>query len=151
MNLHTPQTDTDTVTTTFVLVAVSGNTEESVTATLVYRAAEPFLVRASFALAGSRSVDWVLSRELLREGVAMPSGLGDVRLYPGDEGLLLELRSNSGRAFLYGKIEPMIEFVRNIYTLVPDGLEHEHFSIDAELANVVGSWIDPDRHRTDSA
>jgi hypothetical protein len=154
-----PRIDRDTdgnvaragVTTAFPLVSVSGAAEEPVTATLRYSPREPFLVRASFRLTGGRTVEWVLSRELLREGVVMAAGIGDIRFFPGDDGLLLELRSHQGRAFLYGEIEPVMSFVDAVYALVPDGDEDRFYSLDAEIDLLTELLDDPDRDRTDSA
>lgn len=132
-------------------VSVSGSAEEAVTATLRYAPHEPFLIRANFRLSGGRAVDWVLSRELLRDGVSMAAGLGDIRFFPGDDGLLLELRSHQGRAFLYGEIAPVADFVRRTYALVPDGDEGRFYSLDAELDLLLQLLADSDRHPTDSA
>lgn len=139
------------VTVVLDMVSVTGSAEESVTTTLQYSAAEPFLVRANFRLSGGRTVDWVLSRELLREGVVMAAGIGDIRFFPGDDGLLIELRSHQGRAFLYGELPPMADFVGRIYALVPDGAESLHYSIDDELSELGRLLADPERFRTDSA
>lgn len=142
---------TSPLTTAVPLVSVSGSAEEAVTATLRYSPREPFLVRANFRMSGGRTVDWVLSRELLREGLVMAAGVGDVRFFPGDDGLLLELRSHQGRAFLYGQIQPLMQFVSQIFAMVPDGDEDRFYSIDAELDLLLESLSDTDRHPTDSA
>ena len=139
------------VTVALAMVSVTGSAEEAVATTLRYSAAEPFLVRANFRLSGGRTVDWVLSRELIREGVVMAAGIGDIRFFPGDDGLLIELRSHQGRAFLYGELQPMADFVDRMYALVPDGAEHRFYSIDDELAGLGRLLADPDRYRTDSA
>jgi hypothetical protein len=150
MSTQSSEAKTDVI-TSLKMVSIAGHVEEAVEAILTFRAAEPFLVRAKFTLPGANSVDWVLSRDLLREGVALPTGIGDVRLYPGDQGLLLELRSNLGRAFLYGPIEPVVDFVQRMYALVPDGAEDQHYSVDAEMQTLVGAWADPDRHSSGSS
>ncbi|WP_157970569.1 SsgA family sporulation/cell division regulator [Nakamurella deserti] len=142
---------TSPVTVAFPMVSVTGAAEEPVTATLRYSASEPFLVRANFRLTGGRTVDWVLSRELLREGVVMASGIGDIRFFPGDDGLLVELRSHQGRAFLYGELHPAQDFVRQMYALVPEDTEDRFYSLDAELDLLLQLSADPDRHHTDSA
>ncbi len=139
------------ISTAFAMVSVTGAAEEPVTATLRFDPREPFLVRANFRLSGGRTVDWVLARDLLREGMAMAAGLGDIRFFPGDDGLLLELRSHQGRAFLYGELAPAVAFVQRMYALVPEGAEDAFWSVDAELDVLLRSLADPDRHRTDSA
>jgi hypothetical protein len=132
-------------------VADRAGSDEDITATLTYDATEPFSVRASFVIQGCEPVHWVLARDLLREGVALPSGLGDVRIYPGESGFLLELRSDNGRAFLYGPIEPLVEFVGRMYGLVADGAEHEHFSFEAELERLVAAPVDSTPQNSDPA
>lgn len=126
-------------------VSVSGSAEESVIATLRYAPHEPFLVRANFRLSGGRAVDWVFSRELLREGLVMAAGIGDIRFFPGDDGLLLELRSHQGRAFLYGDLQPVADFVHRVYALVPDGAEGRYYSLDSELEVLLELLADPGR------
>lgn len=137
MSLPRSDAETDTVTASFSMVSISGQHEEEVASSLSYRSSDPFVVRATFTIPGARPVEWVLARDLLREGVVLPSGIGDVRLFPGDQGLLLELRSHQGRAFLYGAIDPIVDFVQRIYALVPDGTEDQHFCIDRELQSVI--------------
>ena len=151
MSLHTPEAAADAVFSTFAMSSVTDCGTAPVTATLTYRATEPFSVRASFAVPGAPVVHWILARDLLREGVALPSGLGDVRIIPVNDGFLLELRSDSGRAFLVGGIQPLITFVQRMYTLVPAGAESNHFSMNAELRRLLDVPIDTDRHSSDSS
>lgn len=136
------------LTTSFALMSVTGSAEEAVATTLRYSAAEPFLIRARFRLDGGRTVEWVLSRELLRDGVVTAAGLGDIRFFPGDDGLLVELRSHQGRAFLHGALEPFTDFVAQTYALVPAGAEDRFYSLDDELSQLLA---DPDRFRADPA
>ena len=63
----------------------------------------------------------------------------------------IELRSHQGRAFLFGELQPMVEFVARMYAVVPDGAEDRFYSIDDELAELDRLLADPDRFRTDSA
>ncbi len=132
------------------LVSVSGSEERPVTATLRYAPSEPFLIRANFRMSGGRTVDWVLSRELLQEGLVMAAGIGDIRFVPGDDGLLIELCSHQGRAFLFGDIRPFMDFVNQVYALVPDGSEDRFYSVHAELDLLLQLMADPARG-TDSA
>lgn len=139
------------LTTAFTMLSVTGAAEQPVTATLSYATHEPFLVRATFRLADARTVDWVLSRDLLRDGTLMAAGLGDIRFFPGDDGLLLELRSHEGRAFLYGDLAPLAAFVARIFAAVPAGAEGRFYCLDDELAQLLTASADPDRYRTDWA
>ncbi len=139
---------TDVASTTFAMTFAGGDASEIINATLRYSVFEPFAVTATFSMADGPGVDWVLARNLLREGIVMPSGLGDVKLYPTATGILLELHSPNGRAILEGPVQPLIDFVRDIYCAVPEGQEGQFFSVDAELdmlAHLAGPGTDQGR------
>jgi Streptomyces sporulation and cell division protein, SsgA len=127
------QVAADTITATFPMSFAGADTGDQITATLSYNVYEPFAVNAAFALADSPAVQWVLARELLRDGIALPTGLGDIKIYPTADGLLIELYSPSGRAVLVAPTAPVVAFVQAIYTAVPEDREAEFFSIEAEL------------------
>ena len=74
-----------------------------------------------------------MSRDLLRDGLSQPTGLGDIKIYPTSKGLLVELHSPSGRASLVAPVGPVAEFVKAIYEFVAEGAEDEYFSVEAEL------------------
>ncbi len=123
----------DLVDATMTFGIVGGVADDVVTAVFRYSVLEPFAVRASFALPDSPAVEWVLSRDILREGLIMPSGLGDIRVLPTHNGIAIELLSPQGRAVMVGDVAPMVDFVQRAFAAVPDGREDEFFSIDAEL------------------
>jgi hypothetical protein len=126
-------TTSDVFTTSFLMGFADGDASEPITATLRYSVYEPFAVTAGFSLPDSPAVYWVMARDLLRDGVTMPSGLGDIKIYPTPDGLLIELHSPSGMATLLAPIEPVAQFVNTIYAAVPEESEGEYFSIEAEL------------------
>jgi hypothetical protein len=144
MRLSRNKVETDAISATFAMSFAGGDIEQAITATLEFNVSEPFAVTASFLLSDAPAVQWVIARELLREGVALPSGMGDVRIYPTEEGLFIDLHSPGGRAVLQGPIEPVIEFVARIYKAVPESREHEFFSFDAELDRLADLYIRPD-------
>lgn len=122
----------DTVSTSFAMDFADYD-EGQIAATLRYSALEPFAVTATFSLSDSPAVQWVVSRELLREGLVLPSGIGDIRLIPTESGLIIELHSPNGRAVLIAPLQPVVDFLQATYRAVPEGHESDFFSIDAEL------------------
>ncbi len=139
-----PTASVETVSSTFAMTFAGHRLGDEVIVTrLRYSIHEPFSVRASFSMSDAPAVRWVLARDLLRDGLATPSGLGDVRLSPTEHGLVMELRSPHGTAVLHGPIEPVVEFVRRSYELVPAGHENDHFAVDAELAVLTELWANP--------
>jgi hypothetical protein len=117
MNSSRTKAENVVVTAALEMTFAGSEADDAIAATLKYNVFEPFAVTASFVLGDGPAVQWVMSRDLLREGVVMPTGLGDIRVYPVADTLYMELASPSGRAF----------------TTVPEGREHEYFSVDAEL------------------
>ncbi len=133
MRLSRNKVDTDAISATFAMSFAGGDAEPAILASLHFSMLEPFAVTASFTLPDAPAVKWVMARDLLREGIALPTGIGDIRIYPCDEGLFIELHSPSGRAVLRGPMEPVVDFVARIYQAVPESREQEFFSLDAEL------------------
>jgi hypothetical protein len=125
--------ETDAISATFAMKFAGGEQDDVITATLRYNVLEPFAVTASFAMEDAPAVQWVMARDLLREGVALPTGMGDVRISPDERGMFIELHSPSGRAVLQGPLEPVVDFVARMYQAVPEHRELEFFSVDAEL------------------
>ena len=132
MTMH-PRIDSDIITTSFTMLFAGSESEQTVTATLRYNVFEPFQVIATLSMDDAPSVQWILARELLREGLVLPSGIGDITVRPTPHGVLVGLRSPGGRALLLAPTEPIADFVQAIYRAVPDGAEGDFFSIEAEL------------------
>ncbi len=133
MKISRTKVENVTVSTSFAMHFAGAESDEPIAATLTYNAYEPFSVTAGFMLGDGASVKWVMARDLLREGVVLPTGLGDVRVLPIGDLFMMELNSPNGRAVLQGPIAPVIDFVARIFRVVPEGKESEYFSIDAEL------------------
>jgi hypothetical protein len=110
------------------LVDSSSRTELPVL--LHYRAADPYAVTM---IVGDERITWDFSRELLRAGTERPAGMGDLRLWPENRDLLLQLRSPFGQALLALSRAAVLEFLRDTETLVAPGTEHFLLSLDAEL------------------
>ena len=75
------------------MLLVSDGSLPLVHAEFRYRCVDPFAVQLRLSLGRFQAVSWIFSRELLIAGIRRPSGIGDVRIYPGGDGVLIELRS----------------------------------------------------------
>lgn len=90
-------------------------------------------------------VEWLLSRDLLRAGLAGPVGDGDVRLWPARNGLqvlFLQLRAPSGEALFEVSGSAVHQFLREADALVPVGSESELLQVDDELTALLSGGTD---------
>lgn len=104
-----------------------------------YDPRDPFAVRITFGGAGREEdrVTWLVDRELLRAGLDLPIGDGDVRVGPTAEGtdiLFLHLRSPSGEALMELSRTALAAFIGGTETLLPFGAEVAALDLDGELA-----------------
>jgi hypothetical protein len=148
----------------------------AVPAALVYDSADPFAVRVRFGDGGQDDIDagpydgpdenpdddlsdgpeddggveWLLSRDLLRAGLAAPVGEGDVRLWPARGGLdvvFLQLRAPSGEALFELSGAVVGDFLRETEQLVPAGTESDVLRVDDELSALLrGGTDNPTAH-----
>ena len=81
----------------------------------------------------SPAIRWVFGRELLITGVAMPSGIGDVQVYPTHDGVIIELRSGTAAARLLAHAPDVMDFTDRTQELVPLGSEMDHYSLARNL------------------
>ena len=103
-----------------------------------YRCIDPFAIQLRLSLDQSRAVIWIFSRELLIVGTRCPSGLGDVRVYPGRGGVIIELRSdNDANAVLLAHRTRIEEFLDRTLSIVPIGSEIEHYDVDGGLIRLL--------------
>ncbi|MFC8247889.1 SsgA family sporulation/cell division regulator [Streptomyces chartreusis] len=113
-----------------------------VSAHLSYHSWDPYSVHASFSVKGCAAVNWLFARDLLAEGMVRPSGLGDVRIWPGGAGqsglVCLELSSPEGRALLTVPVEVVAPWLGRTYHLVPAGFEAASLDLDSELSWLLG-------------
>jgi hypothetical protein len=67
-----------------------------------YQANEPYSLTVAFHAGEDEWVEWVFARDLLMAGLVGPSGIGDVRFVPFEDGndqlLMLEIESDQGHA-----------------------------------------------------
>ncbi|MFE7132548.1 SsgA family sporulation/cell division regulator [Streptomyces sp. NPDC057638] len=111
---------------------------------LRYEAGDPLAVHmvfpASVALYGE-SVTWTFARSLLDTGLRIPSGSGDVRIWPHDRArTMVELRSVEGVALLRFTRARLRHFLAHTYATVPAEREGGAVRVDmeGELAVLLG-------------
>jgi hypothetical protein len=112
--------------------------------------ADPFAVTLMFKTSRNSVVEWIVSRELLAEGLHFPAGEGDVRIAPDtvfpDESspwwLNLTLNSPSGVAEFQVPADVLTEFLTETFAEMPPGCDvviaDEHF--DEFLADCADEW-----------
>lgn len=131
-------------TSPITLQLVGPHSWTEVPALLCYDAADPFAVRIAFGDIGDDSgtvdleegIAWLVSRELLQDGLDRPSGEGDVRVWPAHAAadvLFLHLRAPSGEALFELSRAVVASFLRQTEALVPTGTESGLLSLDDEL------------------
>ena len=136
----------------------------AVPAALVYDSVDPFAVRVRFGDGGQDDdddtsyddaeddggVEWLLSRDLLRDGLTSPVGEGDVRLWPARGGLdvvFLQLRAPSGVALFEISGAVVADFLQETELLVPAGTESDLLRVDDELTALLrGGTDNPTAH-----
>ncbi len=128
---------------------VPGTAVLPVRADLRYDVADPYAVQISFHTgpeAQGDVVQWTFARQLLSEGVSLPSGEGDVQVWPstsaGGRVACLSLSSPSGRALFELPLADLVEFLGDTYKAVPAGSESAYVDVDSELALLL--WAEPE-------
>ncbi|MEU8519876.1 SsgA family sporulation/cell division regulator [Streptomyces sp. NBC_01216] len=112
-------------------------------ATFGYDPDDPWAIRAHFRDARGGSVVWELSRELLRSGTHMPSGRGDVRLWPLYQGrrggrVRMLLGPPGARALVDVDRAALRRWLGETYAAVPDGGEAGRIDWKAETTLLLG-------------
>jgi len=108
-----------------------------------YRSDDPFAVMMSISRPSGRWIDWLLSRDLLIEGLAGPAGIGDVRLAPftDEEFDVLEVRIGDDQGFASLEFDrDLIErFLEASFDIVPAGDESTVIDVEAEIEKITNS------------
>ena len=107
---------------------------------LAYSVRDPFAVEASFRTGNSSAVVWVFARDLLADGLADPTGDGDVKVAPRphDPGRVeLSLTSPSGQATFTACAGTLAEFLERTYDAVPPGTEYSWLDLDHALTDLL--------------
>ncbi|WP_371481280.1 SsgA family sporulation/cell division regulator [Kitasatospora sp. NBC_00315] len=112
---------------------------------LAYRADDPMVLRLTFDMAGPADeapVTWVISRELLLDGLDAPTGEGDVHVRPDGtdpDVLRIILRAPTGTAELRAPAPAVHAVLLRSDRLVPFGEEFSAESLERELALLLQS------------
>ncbi|SDJ62382.1 Streptomyces sporulation and cell division protein, SsgA [Lentzea albidocapillata subsp. violacea] len=94
-----------------------------------YRSDDPHAVTLRFQARDQEST-WLVGRELLADGLLSPTGLGDVRLRPGDgDVLVLELLTEDSHAVFHLSAAELQRFLDSTYAAVPAGREAIDFDL----------------------
>lgn len=120
------------------LLLLGSGTDVRVQASLMFYADDPYAVHVAFhTREDQEDVEWMFARQLLSTGLLMPTGDGDVRIWPGPEetgATYLELRSPNGQAVFQARRAALVDFILRSYVVVPPGCESGYLDLDAELA-----------------
>ncbi|MFI7387878.1 SsgA family sporulation/cell division regulator [Streptomyces sp. NPDC049813] len=116
--------------------------ERAVTVSLRYASADPLAVQLVFPAAvtlGGSDVTWEFARALLDEGLRLPSGAGDVHVWPcGRARTAVELHAPGGMAVVHFDTAALHRFLQRAYALVPAGEEDVTSVVDRALALLLG-------------
>ncbi|MFF2852144.1 SsgA family sporulation/cell division regulator [Streptomyces sp. NPDC058001] len=101
--------------------------ERDLMVTLRYDADDPLAVHVVFPVEVSRDgteVVWTFGRELLETGLRIPTGCGDVHIWPcGRARTVLEVHAPDGMALVQFDEAALRRFLVRTYALVPAGQE----------------------------
>jgi hypothetical protein len=112
-------------------------------ATFTYDPARPFDVTLTIS-ANYDSVTWLVSRDILAEGMHGLAGLADVQAYPLGSDLVLvfdgvsEDETQPSTATIAVPAFSVAAFLDRTAMLVPYGQEGQHLDLDRELAELLG-------------
>jgi hypothetical protein len=130
------------------VVAVVHPESECVAVTLSWTTAEPYAVAMCFQVGRTEAADvtWLVSRELLAEGLAdrAGAGIGDIRIERGLTGpsdVQVTLTTPTGHTAMWFDAEELAEFLEATTALTPFGDEHRRMDWDDAIA----SLLDTDR------
>ncbi|MET9776242.1 SsgA family sporulation/cell division regulator [Streptomyces sp. NPDC006367] len=112
---------------------------------LYYSPDIPLCVKVTFDLGGDHDpVVWTIGRELLRDGLSGPAGLGDVQIGPtglDSRTLSLRLHSPDGTAEFTVPGQALADFLRRTAKAVPYGREAEVPGFLTSLDHAVASML----------
>ncbi|PYC88293.1 hypothetical protein C7C46_01220 [Streptomyces tateyamensis] len=132
--------NTAAVRTTMPVELVCTGLGERITfdATWWYDVGDPYAVHVDFLLPLGLTERWSFGRDLLAEGLEVPTGRGDVLIEPEADHLhvLLQLRGLHGSALLRTEEAGLNEFLGRSYAQVPAGTEQYEADLDRWLADL---------------
>ncbi|MFD3803821.1 SsgA family sporulation/cell division regulator [Streptomyces sp. NPDC058611] len=102
-----------------------------------YRSDRPYEVAVDLQGAGAHLARWVFARDLLLDGESCATGEGDIQVWPrwkGTEPRVFLAFSNGEKSCVFSaRAKDVRGLCRRLTQLVPRGLEHRHYDLDAEL------------------
>ncbi|MEV4972758.1 SsgA family sporulation/cell division regulator [Streptomyces scopuliridis] len=114
---------------------------KTVSVTLRYDGADPLAIRIAFPPEVSfddGEVVWAFARDLLESGLRLPSGEGDVQVWPcGRAQVVLEFHSPDGVAVVQFDTAPLRRFLDSSYAMVPAGQEQHDIEVETELSKLL--------------
>lgn len=125
-----------------VQVVIPEEGPRTVPVVMRYDRADPFAVCLDFHAAGGHGVEWVFGRELLSCGLSMPSGEGDVRIWPvsgAEESVCIALLSPDGEALVKVAARSVSGFLGRSYAVCPPGSEADHLDVDGALRSLLAT------------
>ncbi|WP_425826020.1 SsgA family sporulation/cell division regulator [Streptomyces fractus] len=130
-----------------LITAEGQGPERSVNVTLRYKSADPLALVLAFpaeATLDGVEVTWAFARTLLDDGLRVPTGTGDVHVWPcGRARTVVELHAPQGMAVVQFDTSALRRFLLRTYVLVPPGEEDVESVVDRALDNLFG----PDAER----
>lgn len=123
-------------TATTEMILISDDLLPAVNAELRYYCDDPFAVQMVLSVDQSPAICWTFGRELLMTGTAMPTGIGDVQVFPTHDGVIIELRSGGAAARLLAHTPEIAAFADRTLSLVPLGSEMDHYDLDLDLSSM---------------
>lgn len=116
--------------------------ERNVTVTLRYKSCDPLALQVVFPAEATLSgveVTWAFARALLDDGLRVPTGTGDVHVWPcGRARTVIELHSPEGMAVVQFDTSALRRFLLRTYALVAAGQEDVEGVVDRALAEFFG-------------
>ena len=109
-------------------------------ATFLYSQLEPLSVKVTFHTGIDGPVEWSFARDLLKQGLDVASGDGDVKVTPvfeSDPLIQISLASPYGTATFRMNRWIISDFLSKSYALVPQGEEDKLLDIDATLEKIL--------------
>ncbi|MFD7229089.1 SsgA family sporulation/cell division regulator [Streptomyces sp. NPDC059881] len=125
-----------------VQLVVSQETYLPMCMRLRYEPSDPYAVRVAFTADGSdETVNWIIGRDLLIDGLKGPVGEGDVQIWPAGErdrgAVYIVLKPPDGVALVEATAQDIKGFLHETEALVPRGSESERIDSDAMLRHLL--------------
>ena len=125
--------------TAYLLIGGEAGVDFTINAS--YDQRDPYAVRLAFPVNTPEgdALTWIFGRQLLDDGLAAPTGDGDVHVWPcGPDLVMLELCASAGMAQIALSARQLRAFLFLSYAEVPPGYESGYIEIDQLLHDLMG-------------